>query len=225
MGTYRFPRWRTVALDLECTGLNRNRDRIIQYGIWGVESDGETITSLSALVDAETDVGRDPANIPGISRREVYEAVPLRAGHLDRIYQACNNAVLVIHNKHFDWSFIENEFKRNLAEPPRPRLVCCTWEIARKAGLAPPHTLGVLCERLAIPLAQAHNAFHDARATFQLFVALANAHWDRWFAQQIRLRGCWVVRSKYFLPKDRNLRRIALHSMGMAHSWGSMATL
>ena len=125
---YRFPIRRTVALDLETTGVNRERDRILQYGIYGVDNDA--VLDLHSLVDAQTDVGRDPKNIPGVRLFEVFEAVPLCDGHLDKIYAACNNAVVVIHNKHYDWTFIENEFRRNNATPPTPRLVCCTWEIA-----------------------------------------------------------------------------------------------
>lgn len=205
--TYRFPGWRTVALDLETSGTNRERDRILQYGIWGVEADGETVCALSSLVDAEIDVGRDPTKIPGVSRIELYDAVPLREGHLERIHAVCDGAVVVMHNKHYDWTFIENEFRRNGAEPPQPRLLCCTWEICRKVEVPSPHTLGALCDRFGIALDLAHNALHDARATFALFLLLANRHWDAWFERQPRLRGCWRVRSAYWLPWDRRLRQ------------------
>ena len=205
---YTFPAWRTVALDLETTGINRDRDRILQYGIWGVEAAGGPVYSVSALVDAETDVGRDPANIPGVSRDEVRTATPLRDGHLAKIREACDKAVVVMHNRHYDWTFIANEFKRNGKEPPQPRAVCCTLEIARKVGLHPPHTLGALCNRFRIPLELQHNALHDAKATFALFVLLANRHWNAWYAQVPRLRGCWRVHGPYWLPRDRRLRAI-----------------
>ena len=172
-----------------------------------MDGDGETVRSVSALVDAETDVGRDP-NIPGVSRREVYDAVPLRQGHLERIYAVCDDAVLVMHNKHYDWTFIVNEFERNGAAPPQPRMVCCTWEICRKVGVPPPHTLGALCDRFGIALDLAHNAIHDARATFALFVLLANRHWDDWYGAQPRLRGCWRVRSSFWPPRDAGLRAL-----------------
>lgn len=196
---YRFPTSKTVALDLECTGINRDRDRILQYGIYG--ADAGSVIALHSVVDAQTDVGRDPKNIPGVSLCEVLSATPLRQGHLARIREACDGAVVVIHNKHFDWTFIENEFRRNGAEPPSPRIVCCTWEIAR-AAVPPPHTLASLCDRFVIPLAGHHNAFHDARATFELFVTFANRYWHRWFNKQPRLRGCWAVRSAYWLPQN-----------------------
>jgi len=198
---FRFPCWQTVALDIEATGINRERDRIIQYGIFGVHADGERVIDAASVVDAETPTGRDPANIPGIRTHDVAKSVPLRDGHLSRIYGACNDAIVVIHNKHFDWGFIEAEFARNGAVAPRPRLICCTWEIARRSSVPPPHKLGTLCRKFGIPLHNAHNARDDAVATFQLFVTFANIYWAGWFESQPRLRGCWAVRSGYFCPK------------------------
>ena len=199
---YRFPCFKTVALDLETTGINRERDRVIQYGVFGVEADGETEVSVHSLVDAEVPTGRDPKNIPGVRPWEVTSAVPLADGHLDRLFDLLDNAVVVMHHRQYDWAFIEKEFARNHHPVPVPRLICCTWEIARRVGISRPHTLTSLCQRYRISLDRAHNAHHDSRATFQLFVAFANQYWDDWFDAQVRFRGCWSARSKYWLPRD-----------------------
>jgi hypothetical protein len=61
---YRWPKTKVVALDLECTGINTYRDRILQYGVYGVDSNGQTI-NVSAMVDAEVPTGRDPYRNPG----------------------------------------------------------------------------------------------------------------------------------------------------------------
>lgn len=197
---YRWPARPTVALDLETTGINRERDRIIQYGLYGVGPD-DTPLEIASMVDAEVPTGRDPRNVPGVSLAEVRRAVPLRQGHLDTLRAACEGAVVVMHHRQHDWTLVQNEFRRNGAAPPAPYAVCCTLELARSVlKLPPPHRLGALCERYRIDLALAHNALHDARATFRLYVTLANLHWDQWLRPRPQLGLAFATRSGWFPP-------------------------
>lgn len=189
-----------VALDLEVTGINRYRDRILQYGIFGCAADGGRI-ECSAVVDAEVPTGRDPKNIPGVTRQALRTAVPLRQGHLELLYFYLHDAVVICHNRHHDWTIIQTEFQRNHAVPPRPRLLCCTLDLCRfRLKVPPPHTLGALCQFFSIPLTVAHNALHDAQATFWLFMIVVNEYWDTWFVFQSVLRPLWKCRSRYWPP-------------------------
>jgi DNA polymerase III epsilon subunit-like protein len=171
--TYAWPGTRTVALDLETTGLNRERDRIIQYGMFGTHD-----ISCTAVVDAETPTGRDPQNIPCVSRMDVKRARPLRDGHLDVLYDALHGSVVVMHNAAHDWAFIKNEFYRHQRPAPTPTLCVCTYSWARRAKLTGSLTLGDLCERFNISLDTAHHAWHDARATFYLYITWLNRLYD-----------------------------------------------
>lgn len=191
-----------VALDLEVTGLNRNRDRILQYGLYGSAANGQCI-ECTAVVDAEVPTGRDPANLLGINAEDLDNAVPLRQGHLKILYEYLHDAIVVCHNKHHDWSIIHAEFQRNNAKVPHPRLVCCTLDLCRfRLNIPPPHTLGALCQYFCIPLTLAHNALHDARATFWLFMILVNEYWDSWFCYQRLFRPLWTFRSHHWPPKQ-----------------------
>jgi DNA polymerase III epsilon subunit-like protein len=126
------------------------------------------------MVDAETPTGRDPRNIPGVSAQEVKNARPLRIGHLDILFTALDNRVVVMHNAAHDWAFIENEFFRHKRLVPRPLARVCTYSWARRAKLSGSLTLGDLCERFDIPLNVAHHAWYDARATFYLYITWIN---------------------------------------------------
>jgi DNA polymerase III alpha subunit (gram-positive type) len=202
---YRWPRTKVVALDLECTGINTYRDRILQYGIYGVDTGGETI-EVSAMVDAEVPTGRDPYRIPGVSSREVMARTPLRDGHLDAMWEVCDGAVVLIHNRSFDWPMLEHEFKRNKLPPPTPTAVICTLYMAKYGlRLNPPHRLGPLCDRYDATLRTAHNARHDAEATFRLGIILANRYWDQPGIDP--LRPFLETRSGHWLPTGHSWAR------------------
>jgi DNA polymerase-3 subunit epsilon len=195
---FRWPARRVVALDLECTGINAARDRILQYGISGVDADGATPIHLTALVDAETTTGRDPKNIPGVTWEQLRTARPLRDGHLAAIARACAGAVVLIHNRPYDWTLLRNEFARNGAPPLAPHAVVCTLNLTKhRLGLPPPHRLSVLCAAHGVPLELAHNAIHDAAATFRLYVTLASQCWATWPDD----RSWWVARSPHWPPE------------------------
>lgn len=194
---YLWPDITTVALDLETTGLNRERDRIIQYGIFGTDGCVNGCISISAVVDAETSVGRDPKNIPGVPKEELNASKPLREGHLDILYDALHMHVVIMHNAAHDWTFIQNEFIRNKRLPPQPFAKICTYGWARRAKLKGSLTLSDLCKRFGVSLHVAHNAWHDAYATFHLFLT--------WINDSVMFVYCpalkWKYCSKYFPPK------------------------
>lgn len=202
---YRWPKTKVVALDLECTGINTYRDRILQYGVYGVDSNGQTI-NVSAMVDAEVPTGRDPYRIPGVSNREVAARTPIRDGHLDVLRKICDGAVVLIHNRSFDWPLLDHEFKRNGEATPEPRSVVCTLYMAKYGLTLPaPHRLEPLCERYGATLLTAHNARHDAEATFKLAMILANQFWEQDGIDP--LRPFMETRSAHWLPTGHSWAR------------------
>lgn len=195
---YRWLRGRVVGLDLENTGIDAARDRILMYGLIGVDADGDTAIDQWAMVDAESPTGRDPYGIPGVPPRVVANAVPIRDGHLDVFADVCAGATVVIHNAGYDWRFVEAEFKRHGHRPPVPARIVCTLTLAKHTLRLPgPHTLGELCARHGVPLPVAHNAEHDARAAFWLLMVLINKHPDRLPPDL----GCYT-RSKHWPPRQ-----------------------
>lgn len=202
--SYRWPKVRTVALDLEGTGIDVQRERIIQYAIWGVDEDNSVI-DVNDVVDPETSTGRDPASIHGIDPKEMERIQPFQY-HTERISRVLDGAVVVIHNSGFDWRFLCKEFRRVGAKLPTPLDVRCTLGLASRLRIPTPHTLVALCQTYNIPLAIAHNAVHDARATFWLYVCMANLGWDKGFATTIKEWSRWKTCSKCWFPPMLGLR-------------------
>lgn len=194
---YVWPAVTTVAVDLETTSLNRTRDRIIQYGVYGCTPAGHALTA-TAVVDAETSVGRDPYNLPGVTAHEVRQAVPLRNGHLATLYGLLHGAVVVMHNAAHDWAFLCSEFRRHGHARPRPAAIVCTLHLAKHGVRLPSggHKLGQVARYLYVPLSQAHNALCDARATFWVWITLVNQFWYRYC--RARWRSLFACRSTHF---------------------------
>lgn len=209
--SYRWPSCRFVAFDIESTGLNRQRDRIIQYGIYGTNGDG-SIVSETAVVNSESPTGRDPYNLPGINPEEVNNAVPINRGHLDLLHTIFDGAVVVMHNWNHDWGILVSEFERHDRPPPKPIRVCCTLDICKhRIKHPPPHTLSALCQWYGVPLTTAHHAWHDAKATFWLCIALANTHHE----QVLHMLGDkWMVKSRHFQPKHKTYAFNSIISAG-----------
>jgi DNA polymerase III alpha subunit (gram-positive type) len=193
LSDYYWPGCKTVALDVETTGINRTRDRIIQFGIFGTHANGEML-HLTAVVDAESPTGRDPRNLPGVALIDVIKAQPLR-NYIKNIYAALQDAIVIMHNAPHDWAFIVGECKRINHPCPCPRELVCTYQWSRRVRVSNELlTLGAICRRVLIPLIVPHNAYHDARATFYLWIVLNNL--------PIRPHKSMHCKSKYWPPKN-----------------------
>ncbi len=154
-----------VAVDLETTGFNAERDSIIELG--GVRfRDGEVLEAFSTVVNPGRAVPRAILQLTGISQAEIDEAPPL-ANVAAAFRRFIGDAPLVGHNIGFDAAFL----KANNLMAFNPQVD--TWELAviLFPGLAS-YKLGRVAEALGIPLENAHRAFEDAEASMYVFEAL-----------------------------------------------------
>lgn len=156
-----------VVLDLETTGLNPDRDAIIEVGAVRVE-DGRITAHLVSLVNPSRSVPLRVQQITGIRNEDVADAPPLEEVVPELLaFVGGDVAAIVGQNPGFDLAFLR------AAGISFHRPAIDTFELATilLPGLAS-YSLGELCAALDIPLAGAHRALDDAIATAQLFVQL-----------------------------------------------------
>ncbi|MFN2168529.1 MAG: exonuclease domain-containing protein, partial [Anaerolineae bacterium] len=154
-----------VALDLETTGFDPQRDEIIEIGCVKF-ADGEIVDEWSSLVNPGRSVPFRITQLTGIHSRDVAKAPPL-TDLVRPLARFVGPSALVGHYAGFDLGFL----RANGVTFPGP--VLDTFDLA--TILLPGQTsysLGALCEALAISLSHAHRAGDDARATALLFMAL-----------------------------------------------------
>lgn len=151
---------RLALLDLETTGTNPTRDRIIEIGLVLFE-DGKPVEEWSSLVNPETGIPPFIEGYTGISNAMVADA-PTFARVGKELLLKLRDATLVAHNARFDYGFLKSEFGRLGYTLQLP--VLCTVRLSRK--LFPQerkHNLDAVIARHGLHCSSRHRALDDAR--------------------------------------------------------------
>ena len=158
-----------VSIDLETTGLNPKRDRIIEIGAIRVEQ-GQIVEEFSTFVDPGRKLEERITELTGIRDEDLADA-PQLDEVFPKLLEFMGELPLLGHSILFDYSFLKKAavdrkitFERSAVD---------TLQIARKYLQELPHrNLGYLCQYYEIPH-HAHRALEDAKATDRLFRKLA----------------------------------------------------
>ncbi len=154
-----------VALDIETTGLDPQKDAVIEIG--AVRFDGRRIEGeWSTLVHPGRPIPPFITRLTGITDQMVIQAPPLKAV-LPNLAAFAGDAPILGHNIGFDLSFLQ---RHNIL---RHNEIIDTYELA--AVLIPNagrYNLGALAQQLGVPLPATHRALDDARVTRLVFLRL-----------------------------------------------------
>lgn len=158
-----------VALDLETTGLEPKRDRIIEIGAVKV-SDGVVIDEYTTLFDPQMEIPERIYQLTGISN-DMVKGKPLIGEALGVFLEFCGDLPLLGHNILFDYSFVKHQavncgfkFEKEAVD---------TLKIARAVlPDLPSRSLQNLRQYFDISQGDAHRALEDARTTYHLYERL-----------------------------------------------------
>ncbi len=151
-----------VVLDLETTGLNVRKARIIEIGAVRIR-DGVVEDRLNLFVDPEMDVPQKVTDITHIST-QMLRGSPTAKEALPRLMEFIGDCPIAAHNASFDCGILSFELKRLGREWNGARID--TLSMARR--IYPDlksYRLGSLCKHLHVSLKGAHRAVNDAEAT------------------------------------------------------------
>ena len=154
-----------VSLDIETTGLDANKDSIIEIG--AVKFRGDRIEDeYTTLINPGCRIPDSITQLTGITDAMVADA-PTLISELAHVVQFISDAPVVGHNIRFDLGF----FRQHQALTLNP--VLDTFDLASvllfSAGR---YSLGSLTAELGIALPASHRALDDARATWAVYRAL-----------------------------------------------------
>jgi DNA polymerase-3 subunit epsilon len=172
------PSQRFAVVDVETSGLNPRRHRLLQVGVVVVDGEGTVLDRWSSIVAPRSRwffrVG--PTHIHGITRARARTGEPLPTV-LERLRQSLTEARFVGHNAAFDVAFLRRAAGRADVALTIDAPVC-TLALSRR--LDPErqlrHRLGDLCERYDVQLVQPHDALADATATAAVLPHLLQAN-------------------------------------------------
>lgn len=155
-----------AIIDVETTGGTAKYERITEIAI--VIHDGQTVVdTYSTLLNPEKSIPRLITQLTGITDQMVARA-PKFFEVAKKIVELTEGKIFVAHNVTFDYSFVQEEFKRLGYDFQRRQL--CTVRLARKVfpGL-PSYSLSNLKKHFKIHADKSHRALDDTLATTQLF--------------------------------------------------------
>ncbi len=156
-----------VAIDLETTGLDPHRDRIIEIGAVRFNVQG-VVERFTTLVNPHRPIPLYIQQLTGIRDTDVASAPDLEQVIPDLLaFVAPSVDALVGHNVDFDLGFL----RAAGVHLHRPALDTCELATILVPGM-PSYSLGELARQLDISLDQAHRALGDVEATAQLFIHL-----------------------------------------------------
>lgn len=154
---------RIAVIDVETTGLFSG-DRVVEIAVVTIDRSGTVVDEFECLTNPLRDPG--PSWLHGVTPSMLSDA-PLFEDIADHLATLLHGAVVAAHNLPFDRRLLGYEFDRTG--------IGIDWghglDTLRAAGCK----LEAACAQHGIPLHGAHAALHDARATAQLLLRVADA--------------------------------------------------
>jgi DNA polymerase-3 subunit alpha (Gram-positive type) len=158
-----------VVIDFETTGLNPQRDVIIEIAAVKVKNH-KIVDTFSQLVKPKKQIPDMIVNLTGITNDMVANAPSINRV-LPKFMNFIGKDVLVGHNIDFDSKFLSAACQR--AQITYTNRVSDTLELSRRTlPWANNHKLTTVCRELGITNKNAHRALSDVKATQQVFEIL-----------------------------------------------------
>ncbi len=170
-------------LDLEMTGLDADRDRIVEVCVERVEGEGK-VARLSTLVDPRERAG-GAVEVHGIEADALVGAPPFESIAAD-VAALLRGAVLVAHSAAWDVGFLRAEFARAGRAFELSHWLD-TVVLARRAFAFRSHSLDALCRELEVPRGRAHRADSDVLALRAVFARCVEV------LEPVSVRDLWDV--------------------------------
>ncbi|MFF2926299.1 3'-5' exonuclease [Streptomyces celluloflavus] len=166
-----------VSFDLETTGTDIERDRIVTAALIRLEGDGRAVDKRSWLLDPGVPIPEEATAIHGISTSYVQEHGSSPGAATEEITEALAEALradipLVVMNARYDLSLLDRECRRHglrtlserLGHTPAPVVDPLVLDKHVDRYRKGKRALQALCEHYGVPLDAAHEAGADAVA-------------------------------------------------------------
>ena len=177
-----------VALDLETTGLDSQKETIIEVGLIHFYK-GKIAEKFCTTVNPGKSVSDHVLILTGIKQKELLSSPSLEK-IIPEIKQFIENKPLVGHNIGFDISFLEKSFSVN-------NITYDTFNLSRiYLPFISSHSLSSIVEYFKIPYDDAHRAGTDAEMTGKIFLDMFDLMTN--LDPEILKKQLDIIEDKYF---------------------------
>ncbi|HSX26319.1 MAG TPA: DUF3820 family protein [Chlamydiales bacterium] len=176
-----------VCLDCESTGLDTEKDRIVEVAVARFTF-SEILETFETLIDPECDIPEISQDIHKISK-EMIQGKPKIREVLPNLLKMIDGHILIGHGIGFDISLIDAEAKRNqipcnIYQQPH----IDTLRMARLYGESPINSLERLRMHFNIAAEGAHRAMSDVIVNIEVFKYLAKSYQTTEQLQKVLLK-------------------------------------
>lgn len=159
-----------AVVDLETTGNNLQKDKIIQLSIVFVKNN-QIVDHYNTFLSDKTTISPFIRELTSISP-DMLDGAPRFEDIADEIKDKLSDAIFVAHNVEFDLNFLKTAFK-SCGISYQPTYKLDTVELSRIfLPTVPGYQLHLVAEFLGIELSQAHRADEDALATAKVLIKI-----------------------------------------------------
>lgn len=159
---------RFAVLDVETTGLNADRHRIIEIAVVTTDPWGRVLDQWTTRVNPQGPVGA--THIHGITAEDVAGA-PVFADVVDALNGRLRGAAMAAHHARFDVAFLRAEYARAGWSLPHVPALCTLAASEVHLPSLERRRLADCCTAIGHPLEGAHSALGDALGTAALLAA------------------------------------------------------
>ena len=163
---------RFAVVDLETTGNDPHKDKIIDLSIVFVEGN-KIVGDYNHLISDADDIPSFVTELTSITLEDIKSGVKF-SDIKDEVYELLANCCFVAHNIEFDLNFLKIAFKE-VGINFKPNLAIDTVELSKIFfPTLNSYQLGALSKSLNLTLDHAHRAYDDAKATAELLIKIIN---------------------------------------------------
>lgn len=160
-----------AIIDLETTGLDKTRNRIIEIAIRRIDTNGKFLDEISTLINPEvSDVG--PTFIHHIKAEDVLDA-PTFSEFAPEILNRISGSIVVAHHAAFEDGFLGAEFARIGVGLPNIPAIDTLW-LSRQVIDLPNYKMATVIDAFGIEEEDAHTALGDVRMLSKLLPILVS---------------------------------------------------
>ena len=166
------PYYRKLILDTETTGLNLEKDRVIEIGIVELIDNILTQNYFHEYINPEIEISISAQKIHGISNRFLIDK-PVFSNIAQKFIEFIKDDIIIIHNADFDTNFINKELQ-NCGFQNMKNSVIDTIKIAKKEFPGQTVNLDSLCKKLDVTNTRQdyHGALLDATLLSKVYLRL-----------------------------------------------------
>ena len=162
---------RQLIIDTETSGLDFEKDRIIEIGCLELIDGVFTGNKFHQYYKPdEIEISSESERIHGLSN-EFLSKFSTFEDEIGKFMSFVGKSQLIIHNAQFDITMINNALKRSGISPIADESTICTLEIAKKKFPGSKNNLNALCRRFGISLEsrEKHGALTDSFLLLEVY--------------------------------------------------------